>query len=64
MVTRPEYCKGCLVPGVDGDGECFGDGHNENGECPCTNCLVKTMCDGQCDSYGEFVERIKQWKNQ
>jgi hypothetical protein len=60
MVASPEHCKGCLVPGNNGKGECYADGHNENGDCPCTTCLVKTMCSGDCDLFGEFAERIKE----
>ena len=36
----PDYCKGCAVF------ICFYRMYNaEKGDCPCTNCLVKVVCD-------------------
>ena len=30
---------------------CFHIPYNENGDCPCTNCLIKVMCGQECDTW-------------
>jgi hypothetical protein len=41
------YCRGCISL------ICF-IGDNVNGECPCTNCLIKMICDDQCEEYKKY----------
>lgn len=57
-----EYCKGCLVPGPHGINQCFSRGFNRNGECPCTECLVKVTCVGDCDNYSVYAKDITKMK--
>jgi hypothetical protein len=40
-----KYCKGC------GTVDCYLKEFNKSGECPCTDCLVKTMCNSSCPKY-------------
>jgi len=45
-------CKGCSD--VDSYGVC--DKHNEDGGCPCTLCIIKSMCQGGCcDEYESWI---------
>jgi len=48
-----EHCKGCLSYNKDTN-KCGGitdSSSNLKGDCPCTNCLIKTMCTEGCDAY-------------
>jgi hypothetical protein len=56
-------CKGCLIDTtrtfMDEDGTCDTYKFNYDGECPCTECIVKVMCEGSCNDY-EYFRREKQ----
>ena len=54
------YCEGCLTQNA-----CYDRGgnpivrcelikYNSEGECPCTLCIVKPMCEQVCDDYLHF----------
>ena len=49
-----EHCKGCftyyLTPTLPSESHTFCRQHkyNDEGSCPCTNCLVKTTCNTAC----------------
>ncbi len=40
-------CNGCHL-------ECQTPAGNKDGSCPCTNCLVKMMCDDPCESWEKW----------
>ncbi len=48
-MIRKETCRGCKDYTRE---EC--DLPNEKGDCPCTECLVKMMCDYGCDEFLEW----------
>lgn len=47
-------CEGCYSYSMnqhyDND-VCSFEQFNENGECPCTECLIKMMCSNGCEEY-------------
>jgi len=43
-----DYCKGCTAYHDTG---CAFKKSNRDGTCPCTECVVKAMCDITCDDY-------------
>ncbi len=47
-------CRGCAA--IDGIGSC--DSYNENGECPCTECIVKTMCLETCEKLRDWTSML------
>ncbi len=46
-------CKGCLAFYERGGGRCDWMIANETneGDCPCTHCIVKMMCQDACDAF-------------
>jgi hypothetical protein len=44
-------CNGCGT-------ECEMIEFNKNRSCPCTQCLVKTMCHDMCEEWGEWYEYL------
>jgi hypothetical protein len=40
-----QYCDGCLTFGGFG---CKHSKFNKTGQCPCTNCILKMVCDSPC----------------
>jgi len=66
---KNEHCEGCAsyaIKGidilnnsrehlyVDGYGVCGYARNNEDGMCPCSQCIVKVMCVDPCDDYHSF----------
>ena len=51
-INQVNYCKGCNEYHDTG---CSFINHNRDGTCPCTECVVKTMCLVSCDSYDEWT---------
>lgn len=52
-----EHCKGCLSYKIDVDGEeyhCHESQYNDVGQCPCSKCIVKMMCDVPCSDHFDF----------
>lgn len=49
-------CKGCQMH--VGNQFCRFLAYNMDGECPCTNCLVKVTCDLDCKQYIMFSSKI------
>ncbi len=59
---KNEYCEGCKF---NWSTDC--SSHNANGDCPCTNCLVKAICSTECDEFCEFessTHNVIYFKNQ
>jgi hypothetical protein len=53
-----EHCKSCLTYNEYSDkcGILIASELNLKGDCPCTNCLIKVMCNKGCDDYNNFKE--------
>jgi len=50
--TKPaEKCFGCIS--LTEPGHC--DKYNMEGACPCTLCVIKTMCSNVCNDYEKWV---------
>ena len=50
----PETCKGCRSLNYEGLIVCKRGKYNHLGKCPCTICLVKSMCINGCKKYTTF----------
>ena len=61
MLTS-HHCKGCITPddGPDFDG-CPYTEYNIEGACPCTICVVKTMCGDPCPEYEKWIRDKGVW---
>jgi hypothetical protein len=50
------YCEGCLS--YTGcyliAYSCLFDFYNNEGQCPCSNCIVKCMCEVNCEDFNKF----------
>ncbi len=50
-------CEGCRT-----DGNCLlkmeMDRHNTREECPCKECLIKSMCSHACEIYGDIRQIV------
>ena len=51
-----EHCNGCATLFYRG-GYCDYRYANVNGICPCTQCIVKAMCDIDCEDFGDYSDR-------
>jgi hypothetical protein len=50
-----KYCNGCYsILFSDIFNECTFHPYNDNGNCPCTKCIIKMMCDDPCDDFSSF----------
>jgi len=49
-----ENCKGCGTL-KDVNGECHYALGNSDGKCPCTTCIVKSMCEQSCEDFEKFI---------
>jgi hypothetical protein len=47
MITN-QCCKGCFTI------SCNFYGYNHTGDCPCTDCVIKMMCNTPCDDFTHF----------
>jgi len=60
MTTQENHCEGCL--GLTGPivVQCTHTKENLTGECPCTSCIVKSMCRGKnvynCKEFNTWFE--------
>jgi len=57
MRPAPGYCFGCLTYKDDDGDYCEYCVHNNvsEGLCPCSICIVKTMCNEGCDDFGKWT---------
>lgn len=57
-----DCCEGCPAHTFDkyNVAECYGYEHNSEGECPCSNCIVKPMCHITCDQFVNFVDNKRE----
>lgn len=57
-----EYCKGCVIFEY-----CNYSKYNKNGVCPCTNCLIKMVCentgDNLCDDWKKPTKEVQKFKD-
>ena len=58
-MVEHSFCKGCeVIIGKDEDGGehlCAHSLDNNDGSCPCTNCLVKTTCQVPCHDFNIYI---------
>jgi len=50
-----DYCDGCL----DYQNNCPVKRNNRIGNCPCTECIVKMICDNPCDLFKDYHDRFE-----
>jgi len=50
-------CKGCASI-REGACRCGYEEDNEDGDCPCTECIVKPMCDAPCPPWDAWVRKL------
>ncbi len=48
-------CEGCLTYSTSDAEHCKDD--NSNGECPCTACVIKVMCNDSCKTFNDFRDK-------
>lgn len=58
MITA--NCEGCYTRMTNGNESCRYIVND--GSCPCSECIVKSMCNDSCEDFSEYVhiERRKQ----
>lgn len=49
-----DNCKGCRSNHIYNKGGCNWREYNQNGDCPCVLCIVKSMCNDPCDPYDDW----------
>ena len=52
-----DYCKGCFTRIVTigyATVDCNHTPYNDDGKCPCTECIVKVICKYQCSTFIDF----------
>ena len=51
------HCKGCLTYKSEdlNDVFCSRISDNEDGNCPCSKCIIKSMCDEVCPQFNRWV---------
>jgi len=57
LYNTNKYCEGCCVRHLQGE-DCDFIKNNTNGSCPCTICVVKTMCQDWCESFVEWTDDV------
>jgi len=53
-----EHCKGCSSDSYYGNGfvgSCKFNGYNDSGQCPCSRCIIKMMCNKTCEAFENFT---------
>ncbi len=65
IIIDNNNCKGCFSLDRKMLLNCSFNSKNMNidGECPCTNCLVKVICFNSCKEYRSFKARIEDIEN-
>lgn len=60
------HCKGCLTY-IEGDEDdpdaiyCSKVEKNHDGSCPCTLCIIKSMCMETCDTRYIYSGEYREW---
>lgn len=55
-----DYCKGCYSNVASMcDHYCSYTKYSPNAECPCSECIVKVMCNDPCDKFEEFMDNLE-----
>ena len=50
-----DYCEGCATSTED---QCDMSNINKEGECPCTECIIKMICRQGCNGYNEWRSTV------
>jgi hypothetical protein len=53
-----KHCKGCTINAERSPDDCCVDKSNENGDCPCSDCIIKMICDIECNTFREYQDKI------
>ena len=54
------YCEGCeTYLNKKGYSDCSFHKDNQDGSCPCSQCIVKMMCQIPCDPYEDWVADVE-----
>lgn len=59
---EPGHCYGCFTFYYDlklCEYTHYSNEHSEKGSCPCVSCIVKSMCDTDCDDFHSFTCAFK-----
>ena len=55
-----DYCKGCRIYSSKYKTSCV---DNSDGDCPCSECIIKVMCRKACLEYDIFIIKYATaWK--
>lgn len=61
-IVYSDYCNGCLtlkyLTRIGPATNCVYTIYNEHGQCPCSICIVKCMCDQGCPVFDVFKKHI------
>lgn len=65
-IVYSDYCNGCCtltyLNRFDTETRCTYVDYNNKGQCPCTLCVVKMMCDQHCPFFDVFKKHIDDLK--
>jgi len=55
VATYKKHCRGC--PSFKGR-DCSFQTRNSKGKCPCSLCVVKSMCRSYCDKWHSWADSV------
>ena len=55
------YCKGCIT--YTREHGCHFSAHNDEaeGQCPCSQCIVKVMCENMCVDFMSYKKFMRKY---
>ncbi len=56
-----DVCHGCKIPKMY-ENECIVRKCKKSKLCPCTQCIVKMICEVSCQQYERFCRENNVWK--
>jgi hypothetical protein len=51
-----DFCSGCRSKRLFS--KCIREQYNFDGSCPCSHCLIKSMCDKGCSEFESFAKLV------
>ncbi len=62
-----KYCEGCAIRGYTHSPCWMKEQKNKDGDCPCTECIIKTSCSKMCDKFfqwkADFLYTTRQYRH-
>ncbi len=52
-----KYCEGCSIRKIIYS-PCWMENKNKDGDCPCSECIVKPSCNITCDNFFKWKEKF------